>query len=81
MKDITRLNELHNAYDQQKLRVIKTLEYDAKRLGIKRVASEMGVEWSYLYRIFDGGYVSHEKIMELYMKIDELKKFLGVYDD
>lgn len=81
MKDITRLNELHNAYEEQKKRVIKILEYDAKRIGVTRVAKEIGVEWSYLYRIFAGGYVSHEKIMELYLKIDDLKKFLGVYDD
>ena len=80
-KDITRLNELHIAYDQQRIRVLKMMEYDAKRIGIKRVASSMGVEWSYLYRTFAGGYLSHEKIMDMYLKIKELKDFFGVYDE
>lgn len=80
-KDIERLNALKTAYDEQKYRVVKLLEYDSKRIGIKRLAKEMGVEWSYLYRIFKGGYVSHEKIQELYLIIDDFKKRLGVHDD
>lgn len=80
-KDITRLNELNIAYDQQRIRVLKMMEYDAKRIGIMKVAKEMGVDFSYLYRTFAGGYVSHEKIMEMYLKIKELKDFFGVYDE
>lgn len=80
-KEIERLNNLKLAYEEQKNRVIKIMEYDSKRIGIKRLAKDIGVEWSYLYRVFAGGYVSHEKIQDLYLHILEMKKRLGVYDD
>lgn len=83
MKDdeIVKLKMLHDAYEKQKLRVVKLMEIDAKKIGIKKMAREIGVEWSYLYRTFDGGAISFAKIQELYLQIKDLKNMLGVYDD
>lgn len=80
-EDIKKLIMLSDAYEKQKLRVVKMLEIDAKKIGIKRLARETKVEWSYLYRIFKGESVSLEKIKELYLQIKELKNLLGVRDD
>lgn len=80
-KDIIRLTKLYEEYEKQKLRVIKIMEYDSKRIGIKRLAKEMHVNWSYLYRIFDGEYISYDKIVQIYNEIQSIKKIFGLEDE
>jgi len=43
-KDIERLNALKTAYDEQKYRVVKLLEYDSKRIGIRDLQRKW--EWN-----------------------------------
>lgn len=81
MTDIEKFKVLHDEYMRQRERMIKLLEYDCKRIGVKLVARELKVDFSYLYRVFEDKKISYEKILELFLEVESLKKIMGVFDD
>ena len=77
-KDLERLRVLHNAYLQQKKRIIALLEFDVKEIGMLITATHLGLSLNYFYKIFKGYSISHESLEDLYLRVQDLKNILNV---
>lgn len=76
-KEMERLRRLHEEYDKQKERMIKIMEVRCKIISTRKVANNLKVNFSYLYKVFAGTYISYEKLYQLYSDILTITKVLG----
>lgn len=81
MDEIERLTKLHEAFEIQKKKVLILLEIDIKKIGTSKVCDYIKEDAGYLHRIFHGSYVTYKKIIDLWNKVDALKKLLEPNND
>lgn len=76
-KDIENLIKLRSAHEKQKKRVLIILEIDVKKIGLSKVATNLGYSQMFLYKIFNGKTIlSHKKLMEIIEQVQKLKDIL-----
>lgn len=80
-KEIERLDRLYNAYKQQSKRIVQLLEIDMRFIGMSTVADFLGLKVNYFYKIFNGENLSYHKLKDLYLRVQEMKKIIGVKDE
>ena len=78
MTDLERLQKLHDEYNKQRNRMVKMLDVDFKSIGTTKVARNLKINISYLYKVTNGYGISHDAFVELYNKTQELKRGMGV---
>lgn len=81
LKEIERLDRLYNAYKQQSKRIVQLLEIDMRFIGMTTASEFLGLKVNYFYKIFNGENLSYHKLKDLYLRIQELKKIIGVKDE
>ena len=77
-KELERSDRLYEAYLKQKKRLTKILEYDCKEIGMSIASDHLKVSNAYLYKMFDGGSISFRTLRDLYCRVQELKKMVGL---
>lgn len=77
-KDLERFKLLRNAYLQQKKRITALLEYDVKSIGTTVASKNLDLSINYFYKVFRGESISYDALIDLYLRVQDLKKILGV---
>lgn len=77
-KELERSDRLYEAYLKQKKRITKILEFDCKEIGMSIVSDHLKVSNAYLYKVFDGGSISYRTLRDFYLRVQELKKMVGL---